>query len=302
MHGKGVMGMDLASMASEGFALSKRIGLLGVTFLSLSALSIWAVAQPASPSNVPAASAETSTTATAEGYFGLKLTVGQKIGNIFSKSISYKGGGIEESARRISGSALYQVVDPSPDRPRFISTVWYDGRGANTGTVEIRNNGQVDCSVTTGKCTDYLDDSGVIYDAFLWGKPAGKLVAGMSWKVQLSVPWELGPAGTETVTVMRVDPVNHEVMLKREGSGEGSFQDDYDPKQIAVKKDGKEYKVDVVPGTTHWVGFSVFQEGLTVSDELLEARSLTVSAKEFGTSTISERQFTLLNQAPSELL
>lgn len=122
----------------------------------------------------------------------------------------------------------------------------------------------------------------------------------MSWQVQLTVPWELGPAGTETVTVIRTDPANHEVMLKREGSGEGFF--DGDKKQMKVKKDGKEFTVDVMPGTTHWVGYSVFREGLTVSDELLETRSLTISSKDFGTSTISERQFTLLNQAPPELL
>jgi len=41
------MGMDLAPTASKSFALSKPIGLLGATFLGLSALSVWAVAQSA---------------------------------------------------------------------------------------------------------------------------------------------------------------------------------------------------------------------------------------------------------------
>jgi hypothetical protein len=238
--------------------------------------------------------------ATAEDYFGLKLKVGQKIGNIFSKIASYQGGGVEEHAGRIGGSGLYEVVDASPDRPKFLQHYRLDGVSSDSATVEVRDKGATSCSVDKGKCMKYLDDSGEVFDAFLWSNPTGKIVPGMSWQVQLTVPWELGPVGMETVTVIRTDPANHEVMLKREGSGEGFFDDD--EKQMKVKKDGKEFTVDVTPGTTHWVGYSVFREGLTVSDELLETRSLTISSKDFGTSTISERQFTLLNQAPSELL
>jgi hypothetical protein len=238
--------------------------------------------------------------ATAEDYFGLKLKVGQKIGNVFSKIVSYEGGGVDEHVGRIGGSALYQVADASPDRPQFLVHSRYDGVGSDSGLAEIRDKGATVCSVKTGKCQKYLDDSGQVFDAFLWGNPNGKIVPGMSWKVDLTEPWELGPVGTETVTVIRTDPANHEVMLRREGSGEGFFEGD--KKQITVKKDGKEYTVDVTPGTTHWIGYTVFREGLTVSDEMLETRSLTISSKDFGTSTVNERQFTLLNQAPEELL
>jgi hypothetical protein len=246
------------------------------------------------------AQASASTESTAEDCLGLKLTVGQKFGNIFSKTVSYQGGGIDEDAGHVGGSEIYQVVDASPEHPIFFGSYRYDGQSSNSGTSEVRNTGQTVCSVKTGKCRQYLDDSGNIFDAFLWGKPTGKIAPGMSWKVEMTVPWELGPPGTQTVTVMRVDPVNHEVMLKREGSGEGFFAGDN--KQITVKKSGKEYTVDVTPGTAHWVGYTVFREGLTVSDEMLETRALTVSSKDFGTSTINERQFTLLNQAPPDLL
>jgi hypothetical protein len=239
-------------------------------------------------------------TSTARDYFGLKLKMGQKFGNIFSKTVSYQGGGIDEDAGHVGGSALYEVVDASPDNPKFLGAGRYDGSGTSTGISEIRDRGMTVCSAKTGKCRKYLDDSGEVFDAFLWGNPTGKIVPGMSWKVDLNVPWELGPAGTETVTVIRTDPANHEVMLKREGTGEGFFAGD--SKQITVKTGGKEYTVDVDRGTAHWVGYTVFREGLTVSDELLETRQLTISSKDFGTSTINERQFTLLNQAPAELL
>jgi hypothetical protein len=116
----------------------------------------------------------------------------------------------------------------------------------------------------------------------------------------MPVAWELGPAATQTVTVVKVDPSNGAVTLKREGNGDGTFADD--PKQIKVRRDGKEYTVDVAPGTAHWVGYTVFQHGVTMSDELLETRNMTLSSKDFGTATIEERQFTLLNQSPAELL
>jgi len=277
----------------------KRISPLHLSLLSL-AMTFPAMALSNSQNGTSTTTAAVGAESTAEDYFGLRLKVGQKIGNIFSATVSYQGGGIDDQVQRVGGSALYEVVDASSDRPKFLSTSRYDGSASRTGVSELRDNGRTACSVKTGKCRQYLDTSGVIFNEYFWGKPAGKLMAGMSWQVELPVPWELGPAGTETITVIRVDPANHEVMLKREGNGEGLM--DGGTKQMKVKKDGKEYTVDITPGTAHWVGFTVFREGLTVSDETLETRALTVSSKDFGTSTINERQYTLLNQAPPDLL
>ncbi len=277
----------------------KRISLLHLSLLSL-AMTYPALALSNLQSSTSTTTASVSTEPTAEDYFGLKLKVGQKIGNIFSGTVSYQGDGVDGGVQRVSGTALYEVVDPSPDRPKYQSTGRYDGAPSRTGVSETRDNGQTVCSVKTGKCRKYVDTSGIIFNQYFWGKPTGKLIPGMSWKVELPVPWELGPAGTETVTVIQIDPANHEVMLKREGNGEGLM--DGETKQMKVKRDGKEYTVDLTPGTTHWVGFTVFREGLTVSDEVLVTRVSTVSSKEFGTSTINERAFTLLNQAPPDLL
>ena len=247
-----------------------------------------------------ASSLTPSPTGSAQEYFTLRLQAGQKFANVFSKTVSYEGGGVDGSAESIGGTALYEVVDPSPDHPELNNSSHYDGRPARQSLVQIRDDGRTVCSLKTGKCRTYLDDSGPMYDAFLWGKPEGKLAPGVSWETRLEIPWELGPAGMQTVTVLRMDPANHEIALKREGSGEGFFRGDQ--KQMTVKKNGKEYTVDVTPGTAHWVGITVFSNGLTVSDEMLETRSLTVSSKDFGSAILTERQFTLLNQAAGDLL
>jgi len=256
-------------------------------------LTATASAQNASPLT-------TSSTDNASEYFSLRLQAGQKFANVFSKTVSYEGGGVDGSAETIGGTALYEVVDPSPDRPELNNSSHYDGRAARQSLVQIRDDGRTVCSLKTGKCRPYLDDSGPVYDAFLWGKPKGMLAPGISWETRLETPWELGPAGMQTVTVLRMDPANHVITLKREGSGDGFFLGDQ--KQMTVKRNGKEYTVDVTPGTTHWVGITVFCNGLTMSDELLETRSLTVSSKDFGSASLTERQFTLLNQAVGDLL
>jgi hypothetical protein len=236
----------------------------------------------------------------AAAYLDPHFTVGQRIGNVFSKSISYWGDKIDETVRRIGGSALYEVTAISPSGATFTITSHYDGRGIRTDAAKVRGRGREVCSADESKCSPYLDDSGVVYDAFLWGEPSGILTPGMSWKVTLASPWELGPPGTQTVTVMSTDPANGIVTLKREGSGTGPFDDD--PKEIKIKQNGKEYTVAVTPGPAHWIGLTVFRRGLTVSDELLETRLLTIRSSEFGSAQITERQFTLLNEAPAQLM
>ncbi|HEY6328038.1 MAG TPA: hypothetical protein VI756_01785, partial [Blastocatellia bacterium] len=86
------------------------------------------------------------------------------------------------------------------------------------------------------------------------------------------------------------------VTLQREGTGTGFF--DGDAKQIPVTKDGKSYNAGVEPGPSHWTGYTVFKEGVVVSDELLVERPVTLHCGELGDKTGSERQYILLNAMP----
>jgi hypothetical protein len=126
--------------------------------------------------------------------------------------------------------------------------------------------------------------------------PAGELYKGMTWRVDISQPWELGPAGEQTVTAISLDACNKTVTLEREGSGDGFF--DNDSKQVPIVKDGKPYNVDVVPGHSHWIGYTTVREGVILSDELLVTRPVTLSSREVGTLPAVERQYILLNAMP----
>jgi hypothetical protein len=130
----------------------------------------------------------------------------------------------------------------------------------------------------------------------LWGTPPDALASGTSWQVNIPQAWELGPAATQTVTVVSLDPSSHEITLKREGSGAGAY--DNDKKQVQVKKDGREYTVDVAPGNSHWIGYTTFRQGIVVSDELMVERDVILSAPHFPRTEAKERQYILLNAAP----
>lgn len=140
------------------------------------------------------------------------------------------------------------------------------------------------------------DASGLLYNAGVWGSPPSSLRKGTSWDVVIAEPWELGPAGKETVTVLALDPAEHTVTLRREGSGDGFF--DNDAKQVHLTKDGKNYTADVSPGRAQWRGYTTFREGIVISDELLVERPVTLTSKELGSMAGTERQYILLNAMP----
>jgi hypothetical protein len=145
-------------------------------------------------------------------------------------------------------------------------------------------------------CTTATDASGLLYNAEIWSLPPNSLRKGTSWDVVIAEPWELGPAGKETVTVLALDVAEHSVTLQREGSGEGFF--DNDSKQVHLTKDGKSYVADVSPGRSRWRGYTTFREGIVMSDELLVERPVTLTSKELGSIAGTERQYILLNAMP----
>lgn len=230
----------------------------------------------------------------ADAYLEPNLHIGQHLGNVFSRALSYKADGIDELAFRASGTGAYIVTASSRADIVFDSSFRYDGRPESRGKTEIKDSGRTVC--WNDKCSPETDASGPLYNPLIWGEPDGKLRAGMSWSVSIAQPWELGPAGHETVTVVDLDRSTHSVTLKREGQGDGYF--DHDVKQLHVTKAGKTYLVDVSPGHAHWVGYTRFREGVVISDELLVERPVTLKSAELGEIPAQQREYILLNASP----
>jgi len=214
--------------------------------------------------------------------------------NIFSRTISYAPEGADEVVWRASGTAVYVVSESTPALLALDGKFRYDGRPQSAGRTEIKDGGSTLCY--KGKCGRNTDGSGLLFNPFLWGEPKRILKKGMTWEVSITEPWELGPVGKETVTVMHIDPLSHSVTLKREGTGQGYFADE--AKQIRITKDGKSYLTDVNPATSHWIGYTTFREGVVTSDELLVNRTVTLNSKELGTISASQREYILLNAMP----
>lgn len=227
-------------------------------------------------------------------YFGLHLQRGETITDIFSKTISIKGDGFEEVALRISGSASYSTLNPNPAAPVFREQYRYDGRSGGNETITIRGNGESYCS--DGKCSVDRDSSGVAFNPLLWGAPPQNLKPGATWQVTVGQPWELGPPGTETVSVASLDPVNHVVILDRSGTGTGESNEE-DAHSTHISAGGESLLVQIVPGRSHWHGQTVFQNGIILSDVILIERPVTLISKQRTFHGV-EREYTLLNALP----
>lgn len=218
---------------------------------------------------------------------------GEKLGNVFSRTISYKGSGFPEIAQRVGGTAVYTVLDNNPLQPVFTCAYRYDGRPEGSSKLIVSDQGRT--YNYDGNAAANTDASGVMFNPFIWGTPPEKIHAGSTWQVNIPKAWELGGAGIQTVRVVRIDEENQVVTLLREGSSEGFY--DNDARQINVPKEGKNVKMDITPGTSHWIGYTTFKNGLVISDELLVTRPVTLvsgDAKFEG----QQREYILLNAMP----
>jgi hypothetical protein len=232
--------------------------------------------------------------ADADTYFKLTLTVGDKIGNIFSRAISYRGDGFKEVVFRVSGTCVYTVLENDADKPLFNCNYRYDGHDEGNSKVRITNKGGTNTN-DKGESSEYRDASGILYNELIWGAPPAALTPGVTWNATLTQPWEMGGPGIQKVTVLATDPANRSITLQREGSSTGYFENDY--KQINVIKDGKTILMDVTPGPAHWLGYTIIQNGMVVSDELLVTRPVTLTAGDLKL-TAGQREYMLLNQMP----
>jgi len=239
---------------------------------------------------------------TGDDYLTPHFSVGQTYSNVFSILSSRKAEGYDEHAGRNGGSADYIVVlSASPAIWRFNAAGRYDGRPAGRHyEFEMRDGGSTSCLVSPGdkdKCEPYLDASGLTYNSALWGTPPKRLSAGMSWKVDIQPAWELGgKSGTETVTVVRIDPLTNSATLMREGTAEGLF--DGESNTVELSHNGQTESFDVTPGISHWKGYTTFLRGVVFSDELLVTRRDVLHGKDGKTLNSDTRRIMLLNASP----
>ncbi|MFB9844139.1 hypothetical protein [Mucilaginibacter ginsenosidivorans] len=227
------------------------------------------------------------------GFFKLDVKTGEKLGNIFSRTISYKSADFPEIVFRAGGTGVYTVINNSPLNPVFDGVFRYDGRAESHSKVEMHDNGKT--VNYDGTSMTNTDGSGVLYNSLIWGIPPAKISEGNSWKMNIPQAWELGGAGEQTITVLDIDAANHTVRLKREGEGDGFY--DNDRKRLNVTRDGKVTPMDIAPGRSHWVGYTTFKNGLIISDELMVKRSVTLTSADLR-FTADQREYILLNSMP----
>jgi hypothetical protein len=227
-----------------------------------------------------------------------RVQASEQLANVFSRTQAFEVQGFEPLVRRVSGTGFYEVERVTPQEIVTRSAFLYDGRAATTGETTIKDGGRTLC--WKGDCSAATDASGVSINPRLWGTPRGKLHVGQSWEVTITMPWELGPPGRETVRVVSVDPSNDSITLERRGEGEGETVNE--TRHLTLVKDQKAYLVDVSAGRATWSGRTTFRRGIILSDVLLVERPVTISSKELGQSIGVERQYILLNATQPDLL
>lgn len=242
---------------------------------------------------LPASGAAAAPPATAPALT-LALRAGATFGNVFSRTIALHASGFDDVVRRVSGTATYTVVDAAANPPRLRIDYLYDGRPAGSGTVMLPDGGAGNCF--DGKCMPNTDASGLAYNPLLWGHAPATLRVGQRWTVDIGAPWELGPAGRQTVTVVAFDPASHTVSLEREGSGTGPWLGD--APQVTLTRGERSYPLTRQPGRAHWHGLATFRDGIVLSDELMSERAVVLTSPQLGRIEGVERQYILLNAMP----
>jgi hypothetical protein len=96
--------------------------------------------------------------------------------------------------------------------------------------------------------------------------------------------------------VVAADPIAGMLTLKREGDGDGRLPGD--PTQTHITKDGKTFLVNFVPGHSHWLGQTIFKNGIIVSDEIMVYRTVSLSSAEVGNVSGIFHEYTLQSLSP----
>lgn len=227
-------------------------------------------------------------------YLTPQIQKSQVFANVFLKALEVRGEGFEPYSGCYSGTAGYKVLDPDPSKPTFDTSSPAFDKPEYHAIATLADGGQDWCE--QGKCTVNRQTSGPIFNPLLWGMPAGELKVGQTWQVTVTEPWEIGPAGKESVRVVSLDPAEGIVTLEREGSGAGKSQDD--ERKLSINVKGMKLDATVTAGASTWNGLTTIQRGLILNDEILIRRPVSLQT-EAGTFSGEETEYTLLNLMPA---
>lgn len=223
-----------------------------------------------------------------------RLHVGEQLSHVFSRTISIEGAGFREIVQRVSGTGHGVVASTGSQGIAMRSEYRYDGTPSSTGIEKFAADGATVC--WNGRCAIDRDTSGAVFNRTLWGNPPENLQVGSTWIAAIPQPWELGPAGTETVRVVQLDPASHTITLSREGHGSGLSLHDQHAGQIDITKgDGASLKATVVPGKTSWSGRTIVRDGVVVADTIMVERDVTLVTASGRKFRGKERAYTLEN-------
>jgi len=273
--------------------MPKAIKLFSFTTFILIGLTLPAHSQKIKPDPLNQANAK-KRPANSDWYVKPIFRKGDKLANIYSRAIAYTGDAFNDVVQRVSGTSTYTVTGDTWPSYLFNETDLYDGQPASTGSSAAAISGK---STYNGKDFMNTSASGLLYNEQVWGKLPANIREGDNWTVNITQAWELGGPGTQKVSVVQLDRQHHMMMLEREGNSDGFY--DGDAQHLPVKtKDGKILKTDIIPGRSHWTGFTIFKNGVVISDELLVTRPITLK-----TDSISlpghQREYILLNARPA---
>ncbi len=223
-------------------------------------------------------------------YFTSYLKPGMHMGTMFMRTISITGEGFTSVTNRVSGTGDYTVQSSNRDSSTFKVLFTIDGFPPSLLNVTISDSGKT--IGFSGKKLPNTEASGLVYNPTLWGSYRKFPKSGDKWTININQPWELGGVGKQLITVVYSDPGSSTFILKREGYGDGFYDNEH--KEMNIKKDEESLKVTIIPGKGHWVGYTTIQHGLIVSDELMATRSLTLVSGSKRFNAVN-REYIMLN-------
>ncbi|HEX3913426.1 MAG TPA: hypothetical protein VHW71_07965 [Steroidobacteraceae bacterium] len=127
------------------------------------------------------------------------------------------------------------------------------------------------------------------------GGPRSRKAGDNEPEVQLTYRDATALLNARQVTVVSLSNDGHEVTLRREGSGVGEGLDG--KRTITIKRDGKDFAAKVQLLKTRWSGYSVYRDGILMSDELLTTSDVVAVAPGLASIPGKARQYVLMNAA-----